>query len=156
MKKLSRRTQELISTGLKTVGHNEPLEPYFYIEESLYVNEAKEVARFFEWLFRNRRPFGQINAQQRWAEFQAGQFDVKEYLDLQYSFTYTINTTDGKFTQTANMVARLDDDSLTSVKVAMRSCSPSNHYTLKVVDQDGKVVKTYTHEQVFGLKTQPK
>ena len=70
MENLSERNELLIRQGLKTCGLNEDLDAYHYIVEELYVDEADEIYAFFQWLWKTRRPFGPVNAQERSAEFK--------------------------------------------------------------------------------------
>ena len=51
MKKLGTRNVILLCQGLKATGTFE--EGYYYIEESLYVNEADEIFDFCEWADKN-------------------------------------------------------------------------------------------------------
>lgn len=81
-KKLSKRNQELISIGLNMVGHSNPLDPYFYIEESLYANEAKEIGSFIQWLYDTQRGYSKSTAQERWSEFKRGDKAPKHYFNL--------------------------------------------------------------------------
>jgi hypothetical protein len=98
MLKLSKRNQELISRGLKTVGHNNPLDPYFFIEESLYANEANEIKSFIQWLYETQRGYSMQCSEQRWIEFKRGDQAPKHYFNLFTACEYdTWNLKTNKF-----------------------------------------------------------
>lgn len=154
MEKLSLRTQELISNGLRTVGFETPGDPYSYIEEHLYVDEAEDVLEFLKWLWAINRPYGPANAQQRWLEFKKGDKAPSKFYILFYTFTCTIGTTSGVIKQSARMSTRLSDSSIESVRKAMVNSNKDLDYdfTVKEFSSDCmeiRVVCTYTKAQVF-------
>lgn len=69
MKKLGERNFMLLSMSMQTCGFNEPADAMMY-EEQMYVNEGREIWAFVEWLFKNKRPFGRANYEQRFSEFK--------------------------------------------------------------------------------------
>ena len=69
MKQLGDRNYALIEVGAKTTGDYE--EAYYYIEESLYVDEAPEINAFLLWCKSTGKTFGHGNYEERFAEFKA-------------------------------------------------------------------------------------
>lgn len=63
---LNGRTQLLITDALSTVGLNDA---FNFMYDRLYVDQVDEIEQFMEWLKETKRPFGRINAQERWQEF---------------------------------------------------------------------------------------
>lgn len=149
MKKLSKRNQFLILDGLKTVGFNHPDDPYFYIEENLYIKEAEEIHSFFKWLYAINRPCGTANIQTRWEEFKRGDLPPEKYYTLLYSFDYQINLKDRVLKNTANFTERINEPTLEEVRKIVKDCSQDNHYRFQIIDQDNNVINQFTHEQVF-------
>ena len=67
MKKLGIRNVTLIIDALKTVGLSE--ETYYYMEENLYVNEAKTIQDFLRWAIANNIMIGRATIEYKFQEF---------------------------------------------------------------------------------------
>ena len=65
---LSSRNKDLLLMGAKTTGSF--LEGYYYIEESLYINEAESLYAFCEWIDNEIGGAGPINIDMLWLGFK--------------------------------------------------------------------------------------
>ena len=64
---LSDRNKSLLLQGAKTTGSF--VEGYYYIEESLYINESESLYKFCEWIDNEIGGAGPINIQDLWYAF---------------------------------------------------------------------------------------
>ena len=66
---LSSRLKTLILQAVKQAGCYDPEEALVYIEESLTVTEAVEIANFLAWVNENKLTFGTGNIDSRYAAY---------------------------------------------------------------------------------------
>lgn len=71
LKKLGERNYELILRGIQAQGSYDPKEIFYAFEERLYIDEAKDVFDFLEWVNQNtnERAFWHHNYEYRYQEF---------------------------------------------------------------------------------------
>jgi len=81
MRKLGKRNYELIGRSMKTLGFNHYTDGLM-CEEEMYVDEIEEIIEFLKWLKEVDRPFGQINYEQRFAEFKSGEKAPELYYEV--------------------------------------------------------------------------
>lgn len=148
MKTLSKRNQELISRGLRACGKN--MDAYYYIEDELYCNQANKIFKFFQWLFKINRPYGPVNAQERWAEFVRGDQPPAEYFDLEYGYNYDVKCTNGTFNQDAIFSERMKEPTLNRIARYMMNKNWDLNYWFKIVNQEGDTVAEFTKAQVLN------
>jgi hypothetical protein len=148
--KLTKRTQELISNGMSALGFNNPNDVYYYIEEELYCKEAKLIQEFLQWLFKINRPYGRVNAQQRWNEFISGEKAPEHYFLLKYEFDYDVKCTNGIFHNTSKQVERITNpNDINEVANIMKNFNfVNNEYRIKTVNENGELIKEYTHNEI--------
>jgi len=148
MRTLSKRNQELISRGLKTCGRS--MDAYMYIQEELYVDQAQTIYNFIEWLFKIDRPYGPANAQERWKEFKRGDQPPAVYYDLITEFTYEVKCTNGTFQNHAKDAHRMVEPTLTHAGLIMFQKNKDLNWKFTVIDQNEKVVKEFTKDEVLA------
>lgn len=66
---LTERLELLILEGAKQCGLRND-DAYFYIEERLYMHEAKDVENFIDWCVKHNKGFGHGNIRQVWNKWR--------------------------------------------------------------------------------------
>ena len=142
MKKLGKRNYLLISRSMKTLGFDNP-EDGMMNEEEMYINEAKEIWKFLEWLHKIDRSFGRINYEERFAEFKRGDVPEKSWFELRIEFP-AHNHANFSFPSHSHIKRISTGDHKDMIALAARSCSNLDDPTFfKVIKTDKSYEKEY-------------